>query len=79
MGLGSRIGSPKESGNCFPELEQTSAVIMDNAGLFENTGRTSCGPQHPSIFELLAQDQLRDLLQPAVRYVLNVSHTRSLH
>jgi hypothetical protein len=27
----------------------------------------------PSIFELIAQEQLRDLLQPAVKYVLAVS------
>jgi hypothetical protein len=27
----------------------------------------------PSIFELTAQEQLRDLLQPAVKYVLAVS------
>jgi hypothetical protein len=30
-------------------------------------------PLRPSIFELVAQDQLRDLLQPAVKYVLSVS------
>lgn len=28
--------------------------------------------QRPSIFELVAQDQLRDLLQPALKYVLSV-------
>jgi Pex2 / Pex12 amino terminal region len=27
----------------------------------------------PSIFELVAQEQLRDLLQPALKYVLSVS------
>lgn len=27
----------------------------------------------PSIFELIAQEQLKDLLQPAVKYVLAVS------
>jgi hypothetical protein len=27
----------------------------------------------PSIFELIAQEQLRDLLQPALKYVLGVS------
>lgn len=30
----------------------------------------------PSIFELIAQEQLRDLLQPAVKYVLGVSKRR---
>lgn len=29
----------------------------------------------PSIFELIAQEQLRDLLQPAVKYVLAVRET----
>jgi peroxin-12 len=31
-------------------------------------------PSHlrPSLFELLAQEQLRDLLHPVVRYVLSV-------
>jgi hypothetical protein len=27
----------------------------------------------PSLFELLAQEQLRELLQPALKYVLSVS------
>lgn len=30
-------------------------------------------PQKPSLFELVAQEQLRDLLQPALKYVLSVS------
>ncbi len=29
-------------------------------------------PQKPSLFELVAQEQLRDLLQPALKYVLSV-------
>jgi len=29
-------------------------------------------PQRPSLFELIAQEQLRDLLQPALKYVLAV-------
>ena len=29
-------------------------------------------PLKPSLFELLAQEQLRDLLQPALKYVLAV-------
>ena len=29
-------------------------------------------PSRPSIFELVAQEQLRDLLQPALKYVLSV-------
>lgn len=30
-------------------------------------------PLKPSFFELIAQEQLRDLLQPALKYVLAVS------
>jgi peroxin-12 len=29
-------------------------------------------PLKPSLFELIAQEQLRDLLQPALKYVLSV-------
>lgn len=29
--------------------------------------------ERPSLFELFAQDELTDLLQPAVKYVLSVS------
>jgi len=29
-------------------------------------------PHKPSLFELVAQEQLRDLLQPALKYVLTV-------
>ena len=32
-------------------------------------------PLKPSLFEFIAQEQLRDLLQPAVKYVLSVSLT----
>lgn len=35
-------------------------------------------PLKPSLFELVAQEQLRDLLQPAVKYVLSVSKRPSL-
>ena len=30
-------------------------------------------PLKPSLFELVAQEQLRDLLQPALKYILSVS------
>jgi hypothetical protein len=39
-------------------------------------------PLKPSLFELVAQEQLRDLLQPALKYVLAASRSvylRSLH
>jgi hypothetical protein len=34
---------------------------------------TGSDPYKPSLFELVAQEQLRDLLQPAMKYVLSVS------
>lgn len=33
-------------------------------------------PLKPSLFELVAQEQLRDLLQPALKYVLSVCTTQ---
>lgn len=43
-------------------------------------------PLNPTLFELVAQEQLRDLLQPALKYVLSVSfqswkfgHQSSVH
>ena len=35
-------------------------------------GATSPDTLKPSLFELIAQEQLRDLLQPALKYVLAV-------
>ena len=35
-------------------------------------------PLKPTLFELVAQEQLRDLLQPALKYVLSVSGHRSI-
>lgn len=32
----------------------------------------------PSLFELIAQEKLREMLQPAVQYVLAVSHSTDL-
>ena len=32
----------------------------------------SANPLRPTLFELIAQDQLRDLIQPALRYVISV-------
>ena len=36
-------------------------------------------PLKPSLFELVAQEQLRDLLQPALKYVLSVRLTTNHH
>jgi hypothetical protein len=33
-------------------------------------GATGPDPLKPSLFELIAQEQLRDVLQPALKYVL---------
>lgn len=35
-------------------------------------GATGPDPLKPSLFELVAQEQLRDLLQPALKFVLAV-------
>ena len=35
-------------------------------------------PLKPTLFELVAQEQLRDLLQPALKYVLSVSGRRAV-
>lgn len=35
-------------------------------------------PLKPSLFELVAQEQLRDLLQPALKYVLSVRMPRDV-
>jgi len=32
----------------------------------------SANPLRPTLFELIAQDQLRDLIQPALRYIVAV-------
>ena len=32
----------------------------------------SANPLRPTLFELIAQDQLRDLIQPALRYIVTV-------
>ena len=45
--------------------------------LFEEQGMeffndVGTDPTKPSLFELVAQEQLRDLLQPALKYVLSV-------
>ena len=32
----------------------------------------SANPLRPTLFELVAQDQLRDLIQPALRYIVAV-------
>lgn len=34
---------------------------------------TGNDPNRPSLFELVAQEQLRDTLQPAIKYILAVS------
>jgi hypothetical protein len=41
-------------------------------------GATGPDSLKPSLFELIAQEQLRDLLQPALKYVLAVRRFRIL-
>lgn len=40
--------------------------------VFPEAGPSS-SPDRPSLFELLADEQLRDLFHPVIRYVLSVS------
>ena len=47
------------------ELQPTTMEFFSNVG--------GADPLRPSLFELIAQEQLRDLLQPALKYVLSVS------
>jgi hypothetical protein len=35
----------------------------------------SANPLRPTLFELIAQDQLRDLIQPTLRYIVAVVHS----
>ncbi|GAA5877399.1 hypothetical protein JCM3774_003586 [Rhodotorula dairenensis] len=44
---------------------------------YEGQSGAMADPARPSIFELAAQDQLRDLLSPVVRYVLSVFAQRN--
>jgi hypothetical protein len=45
-------------------------IVPDIMDFFHEYGGD---PLKPSLFELVAQEQLRDLLQPALKYVLSVS------
>ena len=40
--------------------------------LMESFNYVGDDPLKPTLFELVAQEQLRDLLQPALKYVLSV-------
>lgn len=44
-------------------------ALASNMEFFNGIGGD---PYKPSLFELLAQEQLRDLLQPALKYILSV-------
>ena len=46
---------------------------MPTSQLMEFINDVGGDPLKPSLFELVAQEQLRDLLQPALKYVLSVS------
>lgn len=50
------------------DLLTSSPTTME---FFSSVG--GADPLRPSLFELIAQEQLRDLLQPALKYVLSVS------
>lgn len=48
--------------------QRTDAPIFPEAGPSRDHSK-------PSVFELLAQEQLRDLLHPVFRYILSVSRS----
>ena len=50
---------------------------MPTLQLMEFINDVGGDPLKPSLFELVAQEQLRDLLQPALKYVLSVSRVVS--
>lgn len=49
--------------------ERTTHCLLGFMEFFNDVGTD---PLKPSLFELVAQEQLRDLLQPALKYVLAV-------
>lgn len=50
-------------------------VALDTTNTMDFFHEYGGDPLKPSLFELVAQEQLRDLLQPALKYVLSVSPT----
>ena len=44
-----------------------------------SSNSTTADPFRPSFFELIAQEQLSDLLKPAIRYVLTVLALSLIH
>lgn len=51
-----------------------SAETVNRATVMEFFNDLGVDSLKPSLFELVAQEQLRDLLQPALKYVLAVSY-----
>ena len=55
---------------CLLAVWDKSDVISSFMDFFSDIAGGN--PYKPSLFELVSQEQLRDLLQPAVKYVLTV-------
>ena len=60
-----RAAAARHADDADSELQPTTMEFFSNVG--------GADPLRPSLFELIAQEQLRDLLQPALKYVLSVS------
>lgn len=62
---------------------EVNVIVSQNSSQIQDTVIrcmeffNDAGGQKPSLFELIAQEQLRDLLQPALKYVLAVSSQKS--
>lgn len=60
---------------CYGYARITDGLFLQRSlpdSLMEFFNDVGSDPSRPSLFELVAQEQLRDLLQPALKYVLSV-------
>jgi hypothetical protein len=70
--FGSNIKDYQGAANFCRYLQLSSWFFSTTVIDMEFFGATGPDPLKPSLFELIAQEQLRDLLQPALKYVLAV-------
>lgn len=61
-----------ENGQCSLPGIDSGVDHAFNLRVMEFFNDVGGDPLKPSLFELVAQEQLRDLLQPALKYVLSV-------
>lgn len=71
-----QLKPPSASESPTPRPQHPSlSPLADSMDFFSDIAGGN--PYKPSLFELVAQEQLRDLLQPALKYVLSVSTNAS--